>query len=178
MRQGLPCSCTTHVPGHHPLFEGRHLTIDSWRISRDEEGWKSTSIQNEEEFWDDDLALTDSCDGRQSQAPAEARAVPRLALTTLYLPDKPPLRLIQSRSIATAAYGFGDASGSGLGSSCQVGHTLQVSQGSWGRKESLESSNYRELANLIQTLEEGLSSKALFHMEFFLFTDNSAAEYV
>ena len=129
------------------------------------------------------MALTDSCEGRQSQALAVVRAVPCLAqdleaLTTIFLLDDPPLCSIRSRSIATAAYGFGDASGSGLGSSCQVGHTLQASQGTWGRKKSLESSNYRELANLIRTLEEGLSSKALFHTEFFLFTDNSAAEAV
>jgi hypothetical protein len=35
-------------PAITPYLKGIHLTIDSWRIGRDEEGWKSTSIQNEE----------------------------------------------------------------------------------------------------------------------------------
>jgi hypothetical protein len=110
-------------------------------------------------------------------------AVPRLAsnlraLTLLLDSTVPPHRIIRATSVKSAAYGFGDASGTGLGSSAQIGHSLVVRQGVWGELESKESSNFRELLNLVDSLEEGLDSGHLVNCEYFLFTDNSTAEAV
>ena len=40
------------------------------------------------------------------------------------------------------------------------------------------SSNYRELLNLVELLEEAMASGALEGAEVFLFPDNTTAEYV
>jgi hypothetical protein len=42
--------------------------------------------------------------------------------------------------------------------------------------EESNSSNYRELSNLFETLEEGLHSGQLTTTEVWIFTDNSTAE--
>jgi len=60
----------------------------------------------------------------------------------------------------------------------QVGNDLCITHGVWGVENSNNSSNYRELSNLVNSLEMGLASGHLKHSEFFLFTDNSAAEAV
>lgn len=86
--------------------------------------------------------------------------------------------MIRSQTVLGAGYGFGDASGTGLGSSAQVGGNLHITQGVWPQKEALASSNHRELSNLVQMLEDGLESGNLRNTEFFLFTDNSMVEAV
>ncbi len=63
-----------------------------------------------------------------------------------------------------------------MGSSTLTGGTLSISQGVWSKREETESSNYRELANLVRVIEQGLLSGSLSRSELFLFTDNSTAE--
>lgn len=169
-------------PALTPYLKGLHLTIDSWRPGRDEEGWKSQG-SGSQGFWDDELQLWIELGEDLTEAPALVRAVPRLegdlkALALLLAATTPPLRRVRAKSIMSASYGFGDASGSGLGSSTISGTTLSVTQGVWSRREANESSNFRELANLIRTLEEGLATGQLLNTEFFLFTDNTTAESV
>eukprot|EP00956_Cyclotella_meneghiniana_P030672 scaffold78001_cov41-Cyclotella_meneghiniana.AAC.3 len=53
---------------------------------------------------------------------------------------------------------------------------LNYRVGVWGSDEESESSNYRELANLVLTVEEEAATGSLDLAEFFLFTDNSTAE--
>ena len=48
---------------------------------------------------------------------------------------------------------FGDASGAGFGSSWTRGATLVYRFGVWGMEGTDTSSNYRELRNLVDTLE-------------------------
>ena len=84
-------------------------------------------------------------------------------------------------------YGFVDASGTGLGSTVQsvsahelstpvVKEGLRYRVGVWGKDEETESSNYRELANLVMMVEAEAAAGMLDNTEFFLFTDNSTAE--
>jgi hypothetical protein len=71
---------------------------------------------------------------------------------------------------------FGDASGSGFGTSLEIAGTLHFTHGQWNCEWSKESSKYRELANLINAISEA-SSKGLLHQsELFVFTVNSVAE--
>jgi len=165
-----------------PYIKGLHLTIDSWRVGRDSEGWKLPSSALTE-IWDDSVTNPLPGRGEDALAPETVIAVPRLqddllALTQLLSAEVPPQRIIRSRAVVSAGYGFGDASGTGLGWSMQVGSELSITHGVWGEEDSANSSNYRELSNLVSSLERGLSTGQLKYSEFFLFTDNSAAEAV
>jgi hypothetical protein len=55
---------------------------------------------------------------------------------------------------------------------------LTFIHGIWHDKSGSMSSSYWELSNLVRTLEEGLASAQLHHMEVWIFTDNSASEAV
>jgi len=90
--------------------------------------------------------------------------------------DEPPIRIVRSRKIAVAIYGFGDASGAGFGSSIAIGKVIHYRQGLWGKDANDASSNYRELRNLVETIEEAMVMSDLKGAEVFIFTDNTVAE--
>lgn len=98
------------------------------------------------------------------------------ALSFLFSPGHPPKRLIRPSDKAKVVYGFRDASGTRFGATFQVKGTLMYSSGQWESSWSEESSNYRELRNLILTLEEAQANGDLYNTEVFVFTDNSMAE--
>ena len=75
-------------------------------------------------------------------------------------------------------YQFGDASGQGFGSSLMIGDVVYYRHGQWNDSHSQESSNYRELANLIYAIEDAYNKGLLIDAELFLFTDSSTAESV
>ena len=66
---------------------------------------------------------------------------------------KPTLRVVRSKTVHTAFYGFGDASSSGFGASVARKDGTQGRFGLWARDEDKESSNFGELLNLVQTVE-------------------------
>ena len=87
-------------------------------------------------------------------------------------------------------YGFGDASGKQFGATlsqnykCRA-HLAKGTKGQngfrfciglWLAEEEEESSNYKELKNLVDMVEEEAKAGRLKNWEFFLFTDNSTAE--
>ena len=76
----------------------------------------------------------------------------------------------------SALFGFGDASGGGFGSSWSTDKGINYRFGTWGSDMDEESSNLRELHNLVETLEEIAISGELNGKEMFLFTDNSTCE--
>ena len=178
-----------HLAGTYPFIKprmkGLHLTLEEWRGNRDPDGWKI----NDQDIED---ALTN---GRRDAEELESMAfLPKpfhgmkvtavkrlrfdlLALGNLFKSLEPPLRLVRGRSILVARYGFGDASGSGFGASW-TGRDGMVSYryGIWGTDEGSQSSNYRELCNLVETLEHMSSTKELEGVELFIFTDNVVAE--
>ena len=117
----------------------------------------------------------------QVEQPAEIRPVPRFkkdleALKQLFRNSSPTLRLIRGIQLAIALFGFGDASGSGFGSSWESSTGTAYRFGTWGKEMSSESSNLREFQNLVDTLETMSKQEELEGVEFFLFTDNSTAE--
>jgi hypothetical protein len=87
-------------------------------------------------------------------------------------------------------YGFGNASGKQFGATlsssynCQskLSATRQDTQGFWSRVglwsaiKEMESSNYKELRNLVVTVSEEAKAGRMKDCEFFLFTNNSTAE--
>jgi hypothetical protein len=110
-----------------------------------------------------------------------------MALEVLTAAELPPLRVVRPAQVVQVVYGFVDASGTGLGSTVQGFCVQKLSEpvererlryrvGVWGKDEETESSNYRELANLVMTVETEAEAGRLDNTEFFLFTDNSTAE--
>jgi hypothetical protein len=100
------------------------------------------------------------------------------AMQRLFGSPKPTLRLIRGTSIYEVCYMFGDASGAGFGSSWTRGATLVYRFGVWGMEGTDTSSNYRELRNLVDTLEMMGRDGDLAGKEVFVFTDNMVSEAV
>jgi len=170
--------CRTY-PAINPYLKGVHLTLDSWRPWRKDDGWKLTLAEIRaayEEKGDNTYASLS-----RGSAPKLVTWVPRLvedigALVTLFSTDSPPRRQIRPSRTAVACYKFGDASGVGFGSSLVIDNVLHYRHGQWDIRHSLESSNFRELANLIYAIEEAVKKGLLNDAELFVFTDNTAAE--
>ena len=162
-----------------PFLKGIHQTLDSWRPWRREDGWKMTAsemrVAMEEAGTDMDEWVT------FERAPPRVKSAPRLkwdleALTALFEGDEPVRRKVRPSQTAVAIYGFGDASGKGFGSSFVVGNEMIFRHGQWAERVEKESSNYRELANLVLAVEEACDSGKMQNCELFLFTDNTTAE--
>jgi hypothetical protein len=80
--------------------------------------------------------------------------------------------------MTVALYVFGDASGNGFGTTLLFGSELHYRYGQWSRAYSEQSSNYRELTNLMLGIEKACQAGLLEVCEIFLFTDNGTAEAV
>ncbi len=87
-------------------------------------------------------------------------------------------------------YGFGDASGKQFGALLSQNYNCRARLakgtkgqngvrfriGLWSAEEEEESSNYKELKNLVDTVDEEAKAGHLRNCKFFLFIDNSTAE--
>jgi hypothetical protein len=78
--------------------------------------------------------------------------------------------------MAAVYYGFGDASGKAFGSTFQLNGDIVYRYGQWCSAVQEESSNYKELGNLVSALGEAVDDNTLRDCEVFLFTDNTTAE--
>jgi hypothetical protein len=77
------------------------------------------------------------------------------AILLLSQSKKPIVRCIQScKCSLTAFYGFGDTLSSGFGSLVQCPDSLFTCFGIWPSDVEYESSNYRELRNLVEAVKE------------------------
>jgi hypothetical protein len=156
-----------------PYLKGLNLTIDRWRPGRDKQGWKDMN-------WYDDFPLIDA-KRMNEEAPEFVNAVPMLrrdveALKVLFAADSPAVRTIRPSKRIDVRYGFGDASGSGFGGSIALPSGISYRVGVWGKDAEDSSSNYRELRNLVETLEAEAEAGNLNNCEMFMMTDNSTAE--
>ena len=189
-----------------PYLKGIHLTLDSWRANRNEEGWKvkpqsmkEIEDENEDTFmdgvdvnlpndWPEPITLNDchtplkSKNTKEPVHPDNVTAVPRLkqdlsALMSLLSRETAPWRFIRGNKVASAQYGFGDAAKSGFGSTFEDAKgNIWFRLGVWGSDSNDLSSNWRELSNLVEALEARSEDKNFRGIEVFLFTDNSTAE--
>lgn len=76
-----------------------------------------------------------------------------------------------------AIYGFVDASAAGFGGSFALPDgSVLFRHGLWGRDADSVTSNFRELCNLVQSIEEGVAGGELADAELFILTDNTTAE--
>ena len=162
----------------NPYLKGIHLSLDSWRPWRKDDGWKMTmsEIRAAIEEKGEDVPHQG-----QGKAPKRVKYVPRLvddiaALAELFGSAEPPRRQFRPSATAVAVYSFGDASGSGFGSSLIIDGVIYYRHGQWNNRHAAESSNFRELANLIYAIEDANEKGFLQNAELFLFTDNTSAE--
>jgi hypothetical protein len=168
-----------------PFLKGIHLTLDSWRVGRKEDGWKMTNsewrlwlqYQAEGDLDQQELVYLMAHEG----APKTVRAVPRLANDVRALLEclsqaTPPSVTLRSKSVYLVKYGFGDASGKGFGSTFGLKEAISYRIGVWQSDQDGESSNWREFTNVVESLEEEASSGRLENSMVFFFTDNSTVE--
>ncbi|KAI2491133.1 hypothetical protein MHU86_23419 [Fragilaria crotonensis] len=135
----------------------------------------ANGIISEEEL---DIALRR---GEPDDAPVSVKASLGLmedvkAISFLFSPEIVPEVNIRSKSIMTIVYGFGDASGSGLGATFTCGGGFNFRIGVWGSLEDPESSNWKEFTNIVESLEDEAQSGNLVDSEVYMFTDNSTVE--
>jgi len=172
-----------------------------WRGGRDPDGWKSeeaedcsTDLLNSMVTAADEDELTTAGnehapkDGFTTPAPQftdDIKALLRLSKFEL-----PPLRVICLSQVVHVYYGFGDASGKQFGATVSDDynfkarlskemedcHGVRFRIGLWSSSEEGESSNYKELSNLVQTIAIEAGAGRLKNCKFFLFTNNSTAE--
>jgi hypothetical protein len=194
-QRGFLVYITRTYPSLVPYLKGIHLTLDSWRPNRDNEGWKAHDQATFHVSGD-----TQACFEDNQQPPEYVMPVSRLAtdlrgLATLFQYPSPPKRVVRSKAIVVAWYGFGDASGAGFGDALISDTGVHYRYGVWGDDLSDKSSNYRELFNLTEAMEEHVAALRFPHLanlvnsvdiqarngiltqaEIFLFTDNAVAE--
>ena len=168
-------------PALVPYLKGIHLTLDSWRAWRREDGWqmmtKEMRAYQIENGWED----LESVSAGDLKPPKRVKAVPRLssdvaALKELTSSESLPKQTVRPKSSTVALYGFADASGRGFGSTLIVEGRVHFRHGQWSELYDESSSNYRELDNLVTAIEEAHSEGLLNNLELFMFTDNSTAE--
>jgi hypothetical protein len=87
------------------------------------------------------------------------KAVPRYkedleAILELVAGDQPAMRCVRSNRMLMAYYGFRDAFSAGFESTVKCSNGIHGRFGLWGRDEEDKSSNYKELRNLMEMVEE------------------------
>ena len=192
---GFLCHVSRTYPSMIPYLKGFYNTLNGWRADRNEEGWKIgktawLELLANDILFDEENDISVPFEKRKRdfmyknhiEKPTMVKSVPRLkndlmALKALFHSESPTLRLVRGRRIGASIVGFGDASGTGFGSSWKKGKGISFRFGTWGDDIANESSNLRELQNLVDTLEEmEKQDNGLNGFEVFLFTDNSTAE--
>jgi hypothetical protein len=111
----------------------------------------------------------------EPDCPSFVTAVPRLsgdieAMQELCSCKKPPLQRVRCRKVGRAYYGFGDASKSSFGATVQIDDVLEYEYGQWTTEAGeTNSSNWRELNNLVEALEPIFSTHVLGGCEFYVY---------
>lgn len=117
-------------------------------------------------------------------APCKVKGVGRLkgnllALAKLFSTELPPMKVVRAKECVEVIYGFGNASGAGFGAfweDMKKQDKISYRIGVWNQEASLKSSNFRELTNLLEIMENLTLDKKMWGREVFLFTDNSTCE--
>jgi hypothetical protein len=167
-----------------PFLKGLHLTIDSWRPMRDDEGWKFS--HKEVRVWlehklDDGITEEEIYELLNSGAPGTVQPVDRFFddlefLIPFFASETPPKVMVRATLLFLVVYGFGDASGKGFGSTFTVPNGISYRIGVWGPDETDESSNWKEFQNVVESLEEEAESGRLDNSQVYFCTDNSTVE--
>ena len=108
----------------HLYLKGFFLTLNSWHLGRDEEGWQ---LPRKEEWELAKWVMEQGVEREWPPTPSQMPSAPTVlmpvlqliedlkALEVLTAPEVPPVCYMQTKCIYNAFYGSGDASGSGFG---------------------------------------------------------------
>ena len=99
-----------------------------------------------------------------------------LALKNLTVAEAPPKVTRRRKNTATVCYGVLDASGKGFGYALEIMGVVHSEYGQWSAEIEKEHSNYKELRNLVNAVENACLQGRLKETELYLFTDNFTAE--
>ena len=171
-------------PGMIPFLKGIHHTLESWRFGRDHNGWKWSTPEWEVYLQDNKIKEDRGSylkKKNRGSAPQLVKGVTRLmddimSLQHIFRSNSPPLRLVRSGKLTQPLYMFGDASGTGFGSMWNIDEKIYFRLGTWDKSSNSQSSNFREMKNLLDTLLSLVKENSLKGYSIFVFTDNSTAE--
>jgi hypothetical protein len=159
-------------PAMVPYLKGIHLTLDSWRANRDEDGWRQMN------------AVEPRLDIEERiKAPKFVKAAARLkqdvgvlmSFTDVRAPPSVPIR----PTSVTVAHLWGDASGAGFFSSLWIEGEgeIYLVYGTWDEEVTNQSSNFREAYNLVLRVEQMVRDGRITRgAELWLFRDNMVSE--
>ena len=173
-----------------PYLKGFHLTLCSHLPKRNEEGWKLADLEwigymqgrlqdgkLTKEQYDLDMARVFNPHNQPKRVKPVGRFFTCLkALKSFFSMPTPPIITHRSTNIRLVAYGFVDASKGGFGASIDYGLYTRYRVGIWGADTDADSSNFREFANLVETLEEEEKKQSLNNITMIIATDNSTVE--
>lgn len=178
-----------------PYMKGLHLTVDSWREWRDEEGWKyspSVMAKMKQALAEEDMKIpcrrSEELDEGTREVEAEltpperVKVVPRMirdvkAMLELTNTVHPPKDAVRAAKNVLALYLPGDASGDGFGTAIiSEDEGIMYEAAMWKTSYAKESSNFREAFNLVKKLIELIGGGKMGGREIFLITDNLVFE--
>jgi hypothetical protein len=193
--QGFLVYVVRTYPWLNPYIKGLHLTVDSWRPGRAEDGFKWTTKERRQmllhgleegslpcrrEFEGEDVQGTMDQTRMDEGAPDTVTPVDRyvrdlVCLRELTSSAEPPKQLYRAERQA-AFFVIGDASGKAKGNAVVEQYGVDYESGAWNLEWREKSSNCREAENLTDRLERLVADEALNNHEVFLITDNAAFE--
>ena len=189
--RGYLCHLAMTFPIIFPYLKGFHLTLASHLDNRDSGGWKINDLEllgHMEALKEKGLVSNVEVMENKKRSgfshirpPEKILLVPRFflclkALWALFDQSDPPKWSCRKRHIAFLVYGFNDASKSGLGVTKSWDDKLTVTMGTWGSDAEDESSNWRELGNLVEDLEAEEPTGRLNDSWLVFATDNATSE--
>jgi hypothetical protein len=175
-----------------PYLKGFHLATEAWRVNRGADGWKEL-VQSVDDWdldeltermqkWHLGLAAADVDDSEDEKAPIWISKIPLLRSDVGTLrqffagPNQVQVIFRPIQGAAYVAYGAGDASGEGFGAHIHpLGLPPLLRHGFWCTEELEQSSNWRELRNLVDAVRVEAESGRLAGQELWLTTDNTTA---
>jgi len=173
-----------------PFLKGFHLTLCSHLPKRNEEGWKINELEWLGYLEEAKIKGTMSVDEIEQLInlkydpklrPDKVKPLPRFvksisALQSLFNCEEPPKVTVRTSEVQFIVYGFADASKSGFGSSIEYTDGVYYRIGTWSQDDDSNSSNFREFANIVETIEEEVQAGKLKNTTLILATDNSTVE--
>ena len=173
-----------------PYLKGFHLILCSHLPKRDGEGWKIQELEwlgymetrkSEGKLTQTEYEEAINIKFGDIKPPKLVKPIPRFisclkALSKFFSLEDPPVITQRSANLQLLAYGFVDASKTGFGASIEYGNRTKYRIGVWGSDTDDESSNFREFANLVETIEEEVETGSLQNCQLIMATDNSTVE--
>ena len=159
---GILVHVSMAFPSMKPFLRGFYLTMNSWRVDRNGDGWKMPwraykvfmALGRKAGAFEEEVLHHN----RSEDAPEVVKVLPLFVdhvkvLCLMFESEEPALRLVRGCGVVEVMYVFGDASGEGFGASWWKSGSTRFRYCVWGEEGENTSSNYREFKNLVDSLE-------------------------